>query len=126
MNYRADIVGTQFTIKSAGDQGTVVSCLAPRSESAPQNLPKARCMQAKRTAARSKIRVFLVDDHPIVRRGFQLMLSMEPDLMVCGEADSGPAALQKIMTLKPDVAIVDLSLKAAVGWSWSSNSGRRL
>ena len=38
----------------------------------------------------SKIRVFLVDDHPIVRRGFQLLLSMEPDIMVCGDADAGP------------------------------------
>ena len=66
-------------------------------------------------AASAKVRVFLVDDHPIVRRGFQLLLSMEPDLMVCGEADSGPAALQKILALKPDVAIVDLSLKGGSG-----------
>ena len=72
-------------------------------------------MPPKRAAAASKCRVFLVDDHPIVRRGFHLLLGMEPDLMVCGEADSGPAALQKILTLKPDVAIVDLSLKGSSG-----------
>ena len=72
-------------------------------------------MQDKKSAASSKIRVFLVDDHPIVRRGFQLLLGMERDLMVCGEADSGPAALQKILSLEPDVAIVDLSLKASSG-----------
>jgi DNA-binding NarL/FixJ family response regulator len=72
-------------------------------------------MQPKRTVARSKARVFLVDDHPIVRRGFQLLLGMEPDLMVCGEADSGPTALQKILALKPDVVIVDLSLKGSSG-----------
>jgi DNA-binding NarL/FixJ family response regulator len=72
-------------------------------------------MPVKKTAIRSKVRVFLVDDHPIVRRGFQLLLGLEPDLMVCGEADSGPAALQKILALKPDVAIVDLSLKASSG-----------
>jgi DNA-binding NarL/FixJ family response regulator len=72
-------------------------------------------MSAKRTVARSRIRVFLVDDHPIVRRGFQLLLGMEPDLIVCGEADSGPAALQKILALKPDVAIVDLALKGGSG-----------
>ena len=72
-------------------------------------------MPPKRPAASSKTRVFLVDDHPIVRRGFQLLLSMEPDLMVCGEADSGPAALEKILALKPDVAIVDLSLKGGSG-----------
>ncbi len=70
-------------------------------------------MNAK--ANRSKLRVFLVDDHPIVRRGFQLLLSMEPDMMVCGEAESGPGALEKILALKPDVAVVDLSLKSGSG-----------
>ncbi len=59
--------------------------------------------------------MFLVDDHPIVRRGFQYLLNVEPDLLVCGEADSGPEALQKILTLKPDVAIVDLSLRSSNG-----------
>ncbi|MCX6925572.1 MAG: response regulator transcription factor [Verrucomicrobia bacterium] len=72
-------------------------------------------MQAKRSAASSKIRVFLVDDHPIVRRGLQLLLSMEPDLVVCGESDGGPEALQKMLALKPDAAIIDLSLKEGSG-----------
>ncbi len=69
----------------------------------------------KTPASRSKIRVFLVDDHPIVRRGFQLLLSMEPDFMVCGDADAGPEALDKIIALKPDVAVIDLSLKSSSG-----------
>ena len=72
-------------------------------------------MPPKRTMARTKFRVFLVDDHPIVRRGFQLLLGMEPDVIVCGEADNGAEALQKILALKPDVAIVDLSLKGSNG-----------
>ena len=72
-------------------------------------------MPVKRSAASTKVRVFLVDDHPIIRRGFQLLLAMEPDLMVVGEADSGPVALQKILALKPDIAIVDLSLKGSSG-----------
>jgi DNA-binding NarL/FixJ family response regulator len=72
-------------------------------------------MPPKRPVARSKIRVFLVDDHPIVRRGFQLLLGMEPDLMVCGEADTGAVALRKMLELKPDAAIVDLSLKGGSG-----------
>jgi DNA-binding NarL/FixJ family response regulator len=69
----------------------------------------------KGPAAHSKVRVFLVDDHPIVRRGFQLLLSMEADLAVCGQADNGPEALEQILELKPDVAIVDLSLKSGSG-----------
>ena len=72
-------------------------------------------MTLKKGTTSNKVRVFLVDDHPIIRRGFQLLLGMERDMMVCGEADSGPIALQKILALKPDVAIVDLSLKASTG-----------
>lgn len=64
---------------------------------------------------KTKVRVFLVDDHPIVRRGFQLLIGLEPDLAVCGEADNAPVALQNIVRLKPDVAIVDLSLKSGSG-----------
>lgn len=63
----------------------------------------------------SKISVFLVDDHPIVRRGFQLLAATTSDLIVCGEAESAPVALQKILELKPDVAIVDLALKDSSG-----------
>jgi len=65
--------------------------------------------------ALTKTRVFLVDDHPIVRRGFQLLISMEPDLMVCGDADSGQGALEKILAVKPHVAVIDLTLKSSSG-----------
>ena len=51
-------------------------------------------MPANKRAAAAKVRIFLVDDHPIVRKGFQMLLGMEPDLTVCGEADSGPVALE--------------------------------
>jgi DNA-binding NarL/FixJ family response regulator len=64
---------------------------------------------------RPKVRIFVVDDHPVVRRGFQLLLSFEPDFMVCGEADNLPAALEKIIALQPDVVIVDLLLKTGSG-----------
>jgi DNA-binding NarL/FixJ family response regulator len=69
----------------------------------------------KTASSTNKVRVFLVDDHPIVRRGFQLLLGMERDLAVCGEAESESAALQKILALKPDVVIVDLALKSGSG-----------
>jgi DNA-binding NarL/FixJ family response regulator len=72
-------------------------------------------MNRKSGVLKPKIRVFLVDDHPIVRRGFQLLLSLEPDMSVCGESDNGPEALQKILNLKPDVAIIDLSLRIGGG-----------
>jgi len=60
--------------------------------------------------ALSRTRVFLVDDHPLVRESLASLIERQPDLCVCGEADRAAAALAAIATAKPDVAIVDLSL----------------
>jgi DNA-binding NarL/FixJ family response regulator len=62
-----------------------------------------------------KAKVFLVDDHPIVRRGLQLLIGLESDLAVCGEADNGPVALGQIQKLKPQVVVVDLALRDSSG-----------
>jgi DNA-binding NarL/FixJ family response regulator len=70
---------------------------------------------ATKLSTPAKVRVFLVDDHPIVRRGFQLLLGLERDLAVCGEADSSSQALEKMIQLKPDVAIIDLGLRESNG-----------
>jgi DNA-binding NarL/FixJ family response regulator len=59
--------------------------------------------------------VFLVDDHPLVREWLTNLIHQQPDLAVCGEADGGPEALRAILTFKPDVAIVDISLKDSSG-----------
>jgi DNA-binding NarL/FixJ family response regulator len=61
------------------------------------------------------IQVFLVDDHPIVRRGFAQLLAAEPDLAMCGEAADARAALEALATLAPDVIIVDVSLGSSSG-----------
>ncbi len=62
-------------------------------------------------------RLFLVDDLPAVRRGLRLLFSLEPDLAVCGEAGTEQEALTGILTLKPDLAIVDLTLKGGDGFA---------
>jgi DNA-binding NarL/FixJ family response regulator len=62
-----------------------------------------------------KTRIFLVDDHPVVRIGLKELINQKPDLLVCGEAESAEAALQAILSLHPDLAIVDLSLQGAGG-----------
>ncbi len=66
---------------------------------------------------KSKSRVFLVDDEAAVRRGLELLIVLEPDLIVCGEAEGESQALEGILASKPDVVVVDLSLKEGNGLS---------
>src|SRR5258708_21297584 len=62
-----------------------------------------------------KKKVFLVDDHPLVREWLTNLINQQPDLAVCGEAESGPEAMRAIQSLKPEVAIVDIALKESSG-----------
>jgi len=71
---------------------------------------------ARATSGESrKTRIFLVDDHPIVRIGLTELINQKRDLVVCGEAESAEAALQAIPSLHPDLVILDLSLKGTGG-----------
>lgn len=67
------------------------------------------------TGSKAKSRVFIVDDHPIVRQGLKGLISQAPDLMVCGEAETIFDALKAVEQLNPDIAIVDISLKGESG-----------
>src|ERR1700754_3614079 len=62
-----------------------------------------------------KRKVLIVDDHPIVRQGLRLMINEEPDLKVCGEAQSEREARIAIREHEPDVVIVDISLAQGDG-----------
>ena len=61
------------------------------------------------------IRVFIVDDHALVRTGFRMILGAEPDLEVVGDAESAELALAQIRKLKPDVVLCDLHLPGLSG-----------
>lgn len=61
------------------------------------------------------IRVFLVDDHALVRAGMRMILSGETDIEVVGEAESGEEALPQVRRLKPDVVLCDLHLPGVSG-----------
>ena len=62
-----------------------------------------------------KIKIFLVDDHPLVREWLTTLLNQQPDFQVCGETGHAPEALQLIAAAKPDIAIVDLTLASGSG-----------
>ena len=59
--------------------------------------------------------ILIVDDHPLFREGLRQMIDHEADLNVCGEAPDAESALQAIAQLKPDLAIVDISLGGSNG-----------
>jgi DNA-binding NarL/FixJ family response regulator len=60
-------------------------------------------------------RIFLVDDHPLVREWLASLLHEQPDLVVCGDAEEPAAALSAIVANPPDVVIVDLSFTRGSG-----------
>ncbi|KQY52380.1 response regulator transcription factor [Lysobacter sp. Root494] len=61
------------------------------------------------------IRVFIVDDHALVREGMRLILSAQTDIEVIGDVETGDAALPLIRHLKPDVVLCDLHLPGLSG-----------
>jgi DNA-binding NarL/FixJ family response regulator len=62
-----------------------------------------------------KSRVFIVDDHPLVREGLTNLINGQDDLIICGEAKNSALALDGIMKAHPDVAVIDISLENESG-----------
>jgi DNA-binding NarL/FixJ family response regulator len=62
-----------------------------------------------------KSKVFVVDDHPIVRQGLAVLINREQDLVVCGEAEDAQSAMQSFMSVRPDILVVDISLNGPDG-----------
>jgi DNA-binding NarL/FixJ family response regulator len=67
------------------------------------------------TAVARKRRVFVVDDHPLVREGLSNLINGQSDLMVCGEAEDSAGAMAGIAKTRPEVALIDISLKNESG-----------
>ena len=61
------------------------------------------------------IRVLLVDDQPLLRTGFRLILQTEPDIEVVGEAADGEVALAQVRALRPDVVLMDIRMPGMDG-----------
>ncbi|MGW5868832.1 response regulator [Streptomyces sp. NPDC055239] len=63
----------------------------------------------------SPIRVFVVDDQPLVRAGFVMVLDAQPDIAVVGEADDGAAALDLLASVVADVVVMDIQMPVMDG-----------
>jgi DNA-binding NarL/FixJ family response regulator len=58
----------------------------------------------------SDLRIVIVDDHAVVRRGVKSLLETQPGWIVCGEASTGREAIEKVTELQPDIVVLDVSL----------------
>jgi DNA-binding NarL/FixJ family response regulator len=79
--------------------------------------PPSAARPADGDPGRPGVRVFLLDDHEIVRRGVRELLEAEPDITVVGEAGTAQAALDQVPPLCPDVAVLDVRLPDGDGVS---------
>ncbi len=70
---------------------------------------------AKPMKSPTQKRVFIVEDHPVFRQGLVQLINRENDLEICGQAGDAETAYQEILHLKPDLALVDISLPASNG-----------
>jgi DNA-binding NarL/FixJ family response regulator len=62
-----------------------------------------------------KIRLLVVDDHPVVRAGLCALLSAQPDMEIVGEASDGAAAVEHALELRPDVVVMDITMQDMSG-----------
>ena len=74
-------------------------------------------MSESTAEANAPVRVFLLDDHEVVRRGVRDLIDAEPDLEVVGEAGTAAQALVRVPALRPDVAVLDVRLPDGDGVS---------
>jgi DNA-binding NarL/FixJ family response regulator len=72
---------------------------------------------ANQQTAKHQIRVFLLDDHEVVRRGVKEVLEAEGDIVVVGEGSTAAEALARVPALRPDVAVLDVRLPDGDGVS---------
>ena len=63
----------------------------------------------------SKKQILIVDDHPMMREGLRQLIEREPDLEICGEAEDAVMALDLAESQKPDIAVVDITLRSSNG-----------
>jgi DNA-binding NarL/FixJ family response regulator len=99
INIRAEFASDEASLTVAA-AGLIDVVEEPQHDEAPQ---------------KAKIRVGIVDDHPIVRQGLRKLLELEEDIEVIGESDNGRTALELIEDMHPDVLLLDLKMPGMDG-----------
>ena len=115
---RLEWIGGHLEIASAPGQGSCLTLVAPlgRAVLRPVTSPVAAPAEAEPgLRAPRRLRVLVVDDHALVRRGFATLLAGEPDLEVVGEAENGQQAIELTRQRSPDVILMDISMPVMNG-----------
>lgn len=74
----------------------------------------------------SKLRVFLADDHGVVRHGLKLLINAQEDMEVIGEAGDGKSALQSVMQVTPQLLVMDISMPELNGYHATQHLKKQL
>jgi DNA-binding NarL/FixJ family response regulator len=76
--------------------------------------------------AAAQARIFLVDDHPLVRESLTSLIDQQPDMTVCGGAEEAAEAMRDMAATEPDIAVMDISLKSSSGLELIKSARQRL
>jgi DNA-binding NarL/FixJ family response regulator len=87
----------------------------PPPTKAEETAPAPAAAPVKPDKPSGRVRVMLVDDHPLMRQGMKTLIEQHKRFEVCGEADNAPRALELVAKLQPDLAVVDISLQSTNG-----------
>lgn len=117
---RLEAVGGTVEIESAPGAGSRFKIRVPVqpdvAHQGTETIDEVQAISREDTAeTRKQITILLVDDHAVIRQGLAMLLNEEPDLVVVGEADSGPAALDAVKRLHPDVVVMDFTMPGMDG-----------
>ncbi len=115
---RVSFLNGSLTLKSDKGRGTCVRITLPLERAAPEShdprreggAASAALLDAATDANQRRIRVLLVDDHEMLRKGLRSLLEGHAGIEVVGEASDGAEAVQLASELHPDVAVMDLTL----------------
>ena len=101
MRERAESIGARLKVWSRANAGTEVELLIPS---------QVAFHKKKKDMSKSPIRVFSVDDHPLLREGIAALVNSQPDMVLIGQAATGAEAIQLFKEQLPDVTLLDLRL----------------